>query len=481
MLEDDDYDSSEEEVENTKEVVEEEAENAEEVVEEEALEENSFDAFEAEDILITPHEIEYIKDKKSLLLEDDFIEYLNKVYSKVILNNFKNSYFIYAKNTYEHSKKLIKEGRCKDMAECIAKFLATPVCAARIAGFNEEALANEADRKAYNEAEKALTEKENAELEIKYKAELFDLMKELGESNVRRPFEEFYNHGHSKIDLSKRLITSELEKENRDFSDIIIRDYSKKYEFYPADQYIKAYMKFIIYRSASTERGPLSEDEIRKNYTKSIQPLYEEMRNKYFKNIEFKYDPKIQARIEDKKAIRALNNKDRMSLLKEMKESILSGLDNKYDMNREEYLMNQRQKFSLMKEAVYNQSIWKKIFNYPRFRAEQRELVDVTQRLASSLHVTTDEVLKKVDDENINYNSYIKDAKALSLKSEKDLNDLIKEVKDHNLYKTEIIVDDFVVVENDYKNLDKSVNLDLNKSNSISEEEKSASFDNKNK
>ncbi len=309
-----------------------------------------------------------------------------------------------------------------------------------------------------------MIKREKESLNIRYKKELWDLMKTIGEGRVYRPFEEFYLEGNSKKPIEKKLITQELAKDNRDFSSIIVKDYHEKFELLSVRDYLKDYIKFIVYRSVSSEKGVLSEEEIRNTFNNSIKPLAHEINKKYFKE-PMPYDNKMQELIDDKKQVYNLKSSDRINLLKDLKNSILESLDNKYDTKYEYLLTTQKQKFKLMKEAVYNQSIWKKIFRYGTFLKEKQELIEVSDRLCSSLHISKDKLFKTMDEDSNQYIFFTQESKSLYDAAKNDLEDLIKEVKEKGVYKAEIKVEEVKSeieheVEKDLSNV-KDLNLEF--------------------
>lgn len=286
----------------------------------------------------------------------------------------------------------------------------------------------------------------------------------LGTHLVYRPLSEFYMKGYSKKPLEEKLITQELQKENRDFSAIIASDYQEKLDVLSARDYLNNYVKFLVYRSVSTGRGVLSEDEIRKTFNNSIEPLAQAIHDKFYKE-PMPYNHRYQEMIENKKEVFNLNSKERMNLLKNLKGSILESLDNKYDTKTDYLLTTQKQKFRLMKEAVYNQSIWKKIFKFGQFLKEKQELVEVCDRLCSSLHISKDKLFNTMDERDTKeYQFFILESKSL-YDAKNDVDDIIKEVKEKNVYKApmkveEIKADNIIEEEKDLSNV-KDLNLDF--------------------
>ncbi len=434
-------------------------------IESEALDEeyqNKDQEVEEEEVLeINP--IGNWQDKEGWLQNEDFLYFISNIYSKDLLKNCKKDYFDLAVEFYKIGVKYINNGTMEDIDDVI-NFAHTDSQSVKFLKEYEDDARKTIEKQNAKKEHDEMIKREKESLNIRYKKELWDLMKTIGEGRVYRPFEEFYLEGNSKKPIEKKLITQELAKDNRDFSSIIVKDYHEKFELLSVRDYLKDYIKFIVYRSVSSEKGVLSEEEIRNTFNNSIKPLAEEINKKYFKET-MPYDNKMQELIDDKKQVYNLKSSDRINLLKDLKNSILESLDNKYDTKYEYLLTTQKQKFKLMKEAVYNQSIWKKIFRYSTFLKEKQELIEVSDRLCSSLHISKDKLFKTMDEDSNQYIFFTQESKALYDAAKNDLEDLIKEVKDKGVYKAEIKVEEVKreiehEVEKDLSNV-KDLNLEF--------------------
>lgn len=399
-------------------------------------------------------------DDEGYLQNSDFLYMLSKLYSKDLLRNFKALYFEYARKIYDFTQEKINDGVFEDLDDVIKAAKLAPSIEKKISEFEKE-VKTIVEKKEHDEMVKREKEEKNS---VPYKDEMRKIVDTLGTHLVYRPLSEFYMKGYSKKPLEEKLITQELQKENRDFSAIIASDYQEKLDVLSARDYLNNYVKFLVYRSVSTGRGVLSEDEIRKTFNNSIEPLAQAIHDKFYKE-PMPYNHRYQEMIENKKEVFNLNSKERMNLLKNLKGSILESLDNKYDTKTDYLLTTQKQKFRLMKEAVYNQSIWKKIFKFGQFLKEKQELVEVCDRLCSSLHISKDKLFNTMDERDTKeYQFFILESKSL-YDAKNDVDDIIKEVKEKNVYKApmkveEIKADNIIEEEKDLSNV-KDLNLDF--------------------
>ena len=414
----------------------------EKIQEDEIEEEQEDESEELDEVEEEPIEF-FLADKfddNGYLENPDFQYFICKVYTRDILKNFTKKYFDYAVKMFDFSMEKINDGTIEDIDVAVSATKESEIITKDINEFDKEAKIAYEKRidDQLEKLEKIIIDKR------RYKDELWTCVKELSWHRVYRPLTEFYMKGYSYLPEEKKEITKELDKENRDFSSIIAKDYPERLELLSVRDYLKNYIKFLVYISVSTGRGVLTEDEIRTTFNNSIKPLAKEIHDKYYKE-PMPYNHKYQEMIENKTEVYNLSSKERMNLLKNLKDSIIESLDNKYDTKNEYLLRTQKQKFLLMKEAVYNQSIWKKIFKFGQFLKEKNELIEVSDRLCSSLHISKDKLFDAMENYNREYTLFIDDSKSLYDAAKNDCEEIIKEVKENNVYKAEIKVEEVSV------------------------------------
>ena len=393
------------------------------------------------------------------LKEPSFIYFLKEFYPKSILSSFRNKHFDYAEYVYDICLDGLEKKDVVDLDQAIWTAKQFDAVKKVINGFEKELKKEKQKEKEKEEYYRLVEEERQADNKRPFKDKFEKAVICLRNHGVNTPMREFLVQCHSFDPKNKKVISKELEKENRDFSSIIAKDYHKKEDnlrlnsFLSMKDYLNNYMKVFIYGSVASKKGLLSMDEITNTYNNSIKLLSNEISNKYFME-SISYNHKYQEMIDNKKEVYNLNSKDRLNLLKNLKESIIESLDNKYDTKYEHLLLSQKQKYTLMKEAVYNQSFLKKIFMPHKYFKEKQELEEVSNRLCSSLHISKEELSKTLDTDSKNYKSFIKDSKELCNLSQNDLNDIIKEVSCEGVFKKEIKVEEV--------NVDKSIDKEIN-------------------
>ncbi len=393
------------------------------------------------------------------LKEPSFIYFLKEFYPKSILSSFRNKHYKYAVYAYDICLDGLEEKDVVDLDQAIWTAKQFDNVKKVINSFERELKKEKQKEKEEEEYYRLVEEERQADNKRPFKDKFEEAVICLRNHGVNTPMREFLVQGHSFNPKIKKVVSKELEKENRDFSSIIAKDYHKKEDnltlnsVFSMKDYLNNYMKVFIYGSVASKKGLLSMDEITNTYNNSIKLLSNEISNNYFKE-SIVYNHKYQEMIDNKKEVYNLNSKDRMNLLKNLKESIIESLDNKYDTKYEHLLLSTKQKYTLMKEAVYNQSFLKKIFMPHKYFKEKQELIEVSNRLCSSLHISKEELSNTLDTDSQNYKSFIKDSKELCNLSQNDLNDIIKEVSAEGVFKKEIKVEE--VKAN--KSIDKEIN-----------------------
>lgn len=401
------------------------------------------------------------------LKEPSFIYFLKEFYPKSILSSFRNKHFNYAVYAYDICLDGLEDGDVVDLDQAIWTAKQFDTVKKVINRFEIELQKERQKEKDEEQYYRLVEEERQADNKRPFKDKFMKAVNTLRNHGVVTPLREFSVQGHSFNPKIKKVISKELEKENRDFSAIIANDYHKKVDnirmnsFFTMKDYLNNYMKVFIYGSVASKKGLLSMDEITNSYNNSIKLLSKEISNKYFKESIF-YNHRYQEMIDNKKEVYNLNSRDRMNLLKNLKESIIKSLDNKYDTKYETLLTSQKQKYTLMKEAVYNQSFLKKIFMPHKYFKEKQELEEVFNRLCSSLHISKEELSKTLDTDSENYKSFIKDSKELCELSQNDLNDIIREVSHEGVFKKEIKVEEVKVNKSIEKEINTVKELNLN-------------------
>lgn len=405
------------------------------------------------------------KDPNNYLEDKDFLFFINVFYSKNIINKFERKHFVYASNIYTKANELVKVGKYQSREKAIIAALKTPQVEETLTKFEAEREAQIEKDKEIQRAKRELEKEEEKIIEGygKHKDKMYNAMSRLGDYRIKRPFDEFYSFGFSKLKDNELTIENELKSDNRDISKFIISDYKLLLDATSVKEYVKNYIRFFACVTQAKHIRTLTEAEVRDAYHKSCKEISKTIPYKVY-NFDIKYDDELQKKIDDKSYLKNISNKDRLNYIKELKESILSDLDKKYEVKYDKLLLNMRQRFELCKKLVYSQSTINKIMHYGYFAKERNELIDLTDRLSHSLHMKKDDLFKKIDDEGTLYSVFVEESRDLYRDPLNEANGLVDELKKENLFKTELNLDASLLNESNILVQSEEEVLDLDKS-----------------
>ncbi len=307
----------------------------------------------------------------------------------------------------------------------------------------------------FDEAMKSIIDDMNKEKKEKEKDEFlnveFDNEAYLDEE-LKAEAQKLYQHvgGYEMLEYftpskkEKTDIYKIFNSENRDFSKVIAKDtyavfmnFLHDYNYDVLSSYLNSYVTTLTLASKDTEKGILSEKEIKDNYLNGKKEIVSALASKLSDGKIVSFDAEVDSVVKNRNP-KNIDKKTRNSLISKFSTKLDESLEK--SNNLETVVLDTRQRYKALTSLVYNQSIWKKIFHPFVYASEKRTLNDFKNKFDQKFNVTENTFnafFEKNDftlSTNFSYNMIYDLTSNLELHLDTNCNNLIDHLKKEKLF-----------------------------------------------